>query len=393
MPYLNPARSLGPSFVLNKWDNHWVYWLGPMFGGFVAGVMYDYVFNTNPSKAKKSRTGSDNDSASMTSDDEMNYDMELEKANPIHAKFHGSSYNTYRSGTTATLGPQGFCEPIYGGTRSMYCRSPPLTRANLHRSQSVYAKSQSAVNRELNRDLARSGQLVPAQSLYPMRIGSQPHSAHAQNQNVQNQLQNQHRSESIYGIRSSFRQQQPQQQQTPQPPPLPQDRPMERQIERQIDRQMQQPDGHAFQPIYNTRANPTPTEQLVKYETRSEDSGKYRATRPDSVYGVTTQRGRGQSAQSDDSSYGSYQGSSLTPPNRATSNGNYTHQSGQVQMTNYGGQGSAIQMQNERKCNGNSHTRDLYGTVTGKQPHVSTNPNGAPMQQCNSYGMHQIRQN
>lgn len=248
MPYLNPARSLGPSFVLNKWENHWVYWLGPMLGGIVGGIMYEYIFN--PARfLKKSRDGSDQESSSMNSEDDINYDMELEKPN---SKYHASSsaYNTYRSTTATTLGPQNFCEPIYGGTRSMYCRTPPLTRANLHRSQSVYAKTNGAANREY-----KTGQLVPAQSLYPLRL-SQPQSAHAQNQNVQNQLQ--HRSESIYGIRSSFRQTT----QTPTQHP-PQQQPHERHMERQ---QMQQ-EGHAFQPIYGTRPNQTTTEPL-KYETR-----------------------------------------------------------------------------------------------------------------------------
>lgn len=252
MPYLNPARSLGPSFVLNKWENHWVYWVGPMLGGVISGLLYEYVFN--PLRHNKKSRDSDQESASMNSDDDINYDLELEKPS---SKYHaGSQYNTYRSTTATTLAPQPFCEPIYGGTRSMYCRSPPLTRANLHRSQSVYAKSNGAINRES----ARSGQLVPAQSLYPLRLSSQPQSAHAQNQNVQNQMQ--HRSESIYGIRSSFRQQPGQH--GGQQHQVVDGRQAERGMERQVQHHQ---DGHAFQPIYGSRSNATPTEQL-KYEPR-----------------------------------------------------------------------------------------------------------------------------
>lgn len=66
----------------------------------------------------------------------------------------------------------------------MYCKSPSLTRANLHRSQSVYTKSNNALH-STGRELPRPGPLVPAQSLYPMRLS---HQAHAQNQNLQNQL-------------------------------------------------------------------------------------------------------------------------------------------------------------------------------------------------------------
>lgn len=68
---------------------------------------------------------------------------------------------------------RGEVEGIYGGTRSLYnakidTKSPPLTRANLNRSQSVYSKTQSP--REL---LPRPGPLVPAQSLYPLKLGGQ----------------------------------------------------------------------------------------------------------------------------------------------------------------------------------------------------------------------------
>lgn len=46
---------------------------------------------------------------------------------------------------------------------------------------------------------------MPAQSLYPMRVSTQ--NSHLQNQNVQNQMQQ--RSESIYGIRGSMKQERP----------------------------------------------------------------------------------------------------------------------------------------------------------------------------------------
>lgn len=35
-------------------------------------------------------------------------------------------------------------ESVYGGTKSLYCKSPGVTRAILNRSQSVYAKSSPA---------------------------------------------------------------------------------------------------------------------------------------------------------------------------------------------------------------------------------------------------------
>ncbi|CAG9759884.1 unnamed protein product [Ceutorhynchus assimilis] len=199
MPYLNPARALGPAFVLNKWEGHWVDWLGPLLGGLASGISYEYIFN--PNRVKKAKKEHEEDISSIPSDDELNYD-DLDKPQP--PKFHGSTYNTYRS-TTAIEGRTNYCpslfsapptrlervESIYGGTKSL-CRSPPLTRANLNRSQSVYTKSNTAINREL---LPKAGPLVPAQSLYPIKLNQQNH---LQNQNVHNQLQQ--RSE-IYGVR------------------------------------------------------------------------------------------------------------------------------------------------------------------------------------------------
>nr|XP_003701708.2 PREDICTED: aquaporin isoform X1 [Megachile rotundata] len=41
---MNPARSLGPAVILDYWEHHWVYWIGPILGGCVAGVLYKMAF-------------------------------------------------------------------------------------------------------------------------------------------------------------------------------------------------------------------------------------------------------------------------------------------------------------------------------------------------------------
>lgn len=71
---MNPARTFGPSVILGLWpvvdkrasgvgdvttsaspiyydsfDRHWVYWLGPILGGIIAGFLYEFVFAVNAS--------------------------------------------------------------------------------------------------------------------------------------------------------------------------------------------------------------------------------------------------------------------------------------------------------------------------------------------------------
>lgn len=41
---MNPAASFGPALVGWSWKNHWVYWVGPLIGGGLAGFLYELVF-------------------------------------------------------------------------------------------------------------------------------------------------------------------------------------------------------------------------------------------------------------------------------------------------------------------------------------------------------------
>ncbi|OWM73744.1 aquaporin TIP1-1-like [Punica granatum] len=40
----NPAVSFGPALVSWSWKNHWVYWAGPLIGGGLAGIVYEFLF-------------------------------------------------------------------------------------------------------------------------------------------------------------------------------------------------------------------------------------------------------------------------------------------------------------------------------------------------------------
>ena len=41
---LNPARAFGPALASTHWNNQGVYWVGPLAGGFVAGLIYDAMY-------------------------------------------------------------------------------------------------------------------------------------------------------------------------------------------------------------------------------------------------------------------------------------------------------------------------------------------------------------
>ena len=40
----NPARAFGPALATNHWNNHGVYWIGPLAGGVAAGWICDMIF-------------------------------------------------------------------------------------------------------------------------------------------------------------------------------------------------------------------------------------------------------------------------------------------------------------------------------------------------------------
>ncbi|XP_049783725.1 aquaporin AQPAe.a-like [Schistocerca cancellata] len=53
---MNPARSLGPAMLKWQWDNHWIYWVGPLVGGIAAGVMSRCLFTKNTTEAAPAET-------------------------------------------------------------------------------------------------------------------------------------------------------------------------------------------------------------------------------------------------------------------------------------------------------------------------------------------------
>ena len=41
---INPARSLGPAIATQEFTNIWIYFVGPVIGAVLAGIVYQYVF-------------------------------------------------------------------------------------------------------------------------------------------------------------------------------------------------------------------------------------------------------------------------------------------------------------------------------------------------------------
>uniref|UniRef100_A0A182Y8J2 Uncharacterized protein n=1 Tax=Anopheles stephensi TaxID=30069 RepID=A0A182Y8J2_ANOST len=310
MPYLNPARSLGPSFVLNKWDNHWVYWIGPFFGGIIAGLIHQFVFTPKQKSKGKSKSANSSSISAVAAEEPNNYTVDVSKmaaAQGVVGKFQNARHHSVC--TRAAINRR---SRLSRWNRSTVRLASPCL-GSLRKCLSVYAKSNTALHQEIPATVAatatlRPGVLVPAQSLYPLRVTQQqqqqqPH-VHTQNQNVQNQLHQ--RSESIYGIRNTVRQQQ--------------------QLAEHLTQQLaprpshSEAGGQAFQPIYSVRNNPSCSADGLRDVHEQAGCDKVintltRSERPESVYAATR---RIHSTHSDDSSYGSYHGNGQgnTPPTR-----------------------------------------------------------------------------
>jgi len=63
---MNPARSLGPALVSGQWDDHWVYWLGPLLGGGLAGLAHRFLIDDHHYKKCPQRPSKSADPADET---------------------------------------------------------------------------------------------------------------------------------------------------------------------------------------------------------------------------------------------------------------------------------------------------------------------------------------
>jgi len=69
---VNPARSFGPAVVEHNWPNyHWIYWLGPALGAFLAAAFYKFIKWARYEEANPGAQDNEEDAATIRQGNSM----------------------------------------------------------------------------------------------------------------------------------------------------------------------------------------------------------------------------------------------------------------------------------------------------------------------------------
>jgi hypothetical protein len=121
---LNPARALGPCFVADSFDFHWVFWVGPILGAACGAFCYQFIFGLHRPRWPSSKDDPEDveDSGSVKSDDDMLDDLERVRRykSNILQTYHEGTASVYNTAVKPFKRPSAGADSVYGGTKSLY---------------------------------------------------------------------------------------------------------------------------------------------------------------------------------------------------------------------------------------------------------------------------------
>lgn len=90
---MNPARSFGPALISDTWENHWVYWLGPVTGAIIAAILYQIVFLMPSLKHGTQGGGIEEVTPAVLLNEIRSIKMAYTGATPVNSNYHDDGIN------------------------------------------------------------------------------------------------------------------------------------------------------------------------------------------------------------------------------------------------------------------------------------------------------------